>query len=55
MLARTWDTIKTVLALVILIVAALVSADRIDRQQPGRTAGLGSEPTVTGSVQRPVR
>lgn len=51
MLARVWDVLKATLALAALIAAALVSADKLDRQraQPG-LGPIAGEPVITGAI-----
>jgi hypothetical protein len=51
MLARVWDVVKATLAVSALIAAALVSADKLDRQRtsPVPGAALG-EPAITGAI-----
>lgn len=55
MFARIWEAIKATLAVAALIAAALISADKLDRQKsaPSRDAAL-VEPIVTGAIP-PVR
>ena len=49
-LQRTWPTMRAALAISVLVVAALYSADRLDRE--ARTAALTkrTDPVVTGSI-----
>jgi hypothetical protein len=56
MLARVWDVVKATLAVSALIAAALVSADKLDRQrtQPVFGAAL-TEPVATGTITPTVR
>ncbi len=51
MFARSWEAIKATLAVAALIAAALISADKLDRQKasPARDAAL-VEPIVTGTI-----
>jgi hypothetical protein len=51
MFARLWDVVKATLAVSALIAAALVSADKVDRQraQPSIGATL-SDPIATGAI-----
>lgn len=51
MFARIWEAIKGTLAVAALIAAALISADKLDRQKPvpPRDAAL-IEPIVTGAI-----
>ena len=51
MLARVWDVVKATLAVAALIAAALVSADKLDRQraQPA-IAVVAGEPVITGAI-----
>jgi hypothetical protein len=51
MFARVWEAVKATLAVAALIAAALISADKLDREkaQPVRGAAL-VEPAVTGSI-----
>jgi hypothetical protein len=51
MFARSWEAIKATLAVAALIAAALISADKLDRQKasPERDAAL-VEPIVTGTI-----
>lgn len=51
MLARTWEVVKATLAVVALIAAALVSADKLDRQKaPANAAAALAEPVATGAI-----
>lgn len=51
MLARVWDVVKATLAVSALIAAALVSADKLDRQRTSPVLGAtASEPVVTGAI-----
>lgn len=56
MFARVWEAIKATLAVAALIAAALVSADKLDREKaaPVRGAAL-MEPVVTGAILPPSR
>jgi hypothetical protein len=51
MLARVWDVVKATLAVSALIAAALVSADKLDRQRTSAVpvAAVG-EPAITGAI-----
>lgn len=51
MFARIWEAIKATLAVAALIAAALISADKLDRQKTvaSRDAVL-VEPIVTGAI-----
>lgn len=51
MFARIWEAVKATLAVAALIAAALISADKLDRQKPPqpRDAAL-VEPIVTGAI-----
>lgn len=57
MLARVWEVLKATLAVAALIAAALVSADKLDRQRPQPPFGVvAGEPVITGAItpaQRP--
>lgn len=51
MLARIWDLVKATLAAVALITAALVSADKLDRQKAPPVLGTAfAEPLATGAI-----
>lgn len=51
MLARIWDVLKATLAVAALIAAALVSADKLDRQRAQPAVGVvAGEPVVTGAI-----
>ena len=51
MLTRVWDMVKATLAVGALITAALISADKLDRQQAGPILGaIVSEPATTGAI-----
>jgi hypothetical protein len=51
MLARVWDVVKATLAVSALVAAALVSADKVDRQRAQPTAGaVLTEPVTTGAI-----
>ncbi|SDA23293.1 hypothetical protein SAMN02799622_03094 [Methylobacterium sp. UNC378MF] len=51
MLARVWDVVKATLAVSALIAAALVSADKVDRQRTQPVIGAAlSEPAITGAI-----
>lgn len=51
MLARVWEVVKATLAVSALIAAALVSADKVDRQRVSPTAGAArTEPAITGAI-----
>ncbi|MGU3667293.1 hypothetical protein ACLBX9_24175 [Methylobacterium sp. A49B] len=51
MFARLWNVVKATLAVSALIAAALVSADKVDRQraQPSIGAAL-TDPVATGAI-----
>jgi hypothetical protein len=51
MLARIWDVLKATLAVAALIAAALVSADKLDRQRAQPAIGVvAGEPVITGAI-----
>lgn len=51
MLARVWDVLKATLAVAALVAAALVSADKLDRQRVQPTFGVvAGEPVITGAI-----
>ena len=51
MLARVWDVVKATLAVPALIAAALVSADKLDRQKTQAVVGAALvEPATTGAI-----
>ncbi|CAA2155048.1 MULTISPECIES: hypothetical protein [Methylobacterium] len=50
MLARIWEVLKATIAVVALITAALVSADKLDRRKPPTHAVAVSEPAATGAI-----
>jgi hypothetical protein len=51
MLARVWDVVKATLAVSALIAAALVSADKLDRQRTQTVPGASPfEPAITGAI-----
>ena len=51
MLARVWDVVKATLAVSALIAAALVSADKLDRQKTQAVIGAALvEPATTGAI-----
>lgn len=51
MLARVWDVVKATLAVAALIAAALVSADKLDRQKAPPILGAAFvEPVATGAI-----
>lgn len=51
MLARVWDVVKATLAVSALIAAALISADKVDRQRAQPTVGVTlNEPALTGAI-----
>ena len=53
MLARVWDVVKATLAVSALIAAALVSADKLDRQKTQAVVGAALvEPATTGEGER---
>jgi hypothetical protein len=49
MLARVWEAVKATLAVVALIAAALISADKLDRRA-APVAGVPGEPVATGAI-----
>lgn len=54
MFARIWEAIKATLAVAALIAAALVSADKLDREKAAPTRGAALvEPVVTGAILPP--
>lgn len=56
MLARLWEVVKATLAVSALIAAALVSADKVDRQRVQAPAGATlSEPAMTGAIAPVIR
>lgn len=56
MLARVWELVKATIAVVALITAALVSADKLDRQKASATAGVALiEPASTGAITQATR
>lgn len=56
MLARVWDVVKATLAVSALIAAALVSADKLDRQRTQPVVGAAlTEPVATGAITPIVR
>jgi hypothetical protein len=56
MLARLWEVVKATLAVSALIAAALVSADKVDRQRVQAPAGATlSEPAMTGAITPVIR
>lgn len=56
MLARVWDVVKATLAVSALIAAALVSADKLDRQRTQPIVGAAlTEPVATGAITPTVR
>ncbi|MDP4002292.1 hypothetical protein [Methylobacterium sp. NEAU K] len=51
MLARVWEVVKATLAVAALITAALVSADKLDRQKAQTSVGAAlNEPVATGAI-----
>ncbi len=54
MWARVWEAIKATLAVAALIAAALVSADKLDREKAAPARASLVEPVVTGAIA-PVR
>ena len=51
MFARLWDVVKATLAVAALIAAALVSADKLDRQRAQPAVGVAlAEPIATGAI-----
>lgn len=51
MLTRIWEVLKATIAAVALITAALVSADKLDRQKaPVNAAASQIEPVATGAI-----
>ncbi|MGU3383034.1 hypothetical protein ACLBYG_00920 [Methylobacterium sp. D53M] len=56
MLARVWEVVKATLAVSALIAAALVSADKLDRQRSQPVAGAALvEPATTGAIAPAIR
>ncbi|MBN4093602.1 MULTISPECIES: hypothetical protein [Methylobacterium] len=56
MLARVWDVVKATLAVSALIAAALVSADKLDRQRSQPVVGAALvEPATTGAIAPAIR
>lgn len=55
MLERVWNATKVTLAIAALVAAALISADKLDRErhEVARRTGPIAEPVVTGSVREP--
>lgn len=54
MLARVWEAIKATLAVAALIAAALISADKLDREKSAVQVGAGLvEPATTGAIAPP--
>ncbi|MGH1574572.1 hypothetical protein ACRAWG_32895 [Methylobacterium sp. P31] len=51
MLTRVWEVVKATLAVSALIAAALVSADKVDRQRLSPAVGTApTEPAITGAI-----
>ena len=51
MLARVWEVVKATLAVAALITAALVSADKLDRQKAPPTGSAALiDPAATGAI-----
>ncbi|KAB1069281.1 hypothetical protein F6X51_25720 [Methylobacterium planeticum] len=50
MLRRTWPTVKAALAIATLVIAALYSADRLERQERAVALAKRADPVVTGSI-----
>jgi hypothetical protein len=49
--AGIWDGVKATLAVVALIAAALISADKLDREKASTVRGAAIvEPVVTGAI-----
>ena len=56
MLARVWDIVKATLAAAALIAAALVSADKLDRQRAQSIVGVAAvDPVATGAITSVLR
>ncbi len=56
MLARVWDIVKATLAAAALIAAALVSADKLDRQRAQSIVGVAAvDPVATGAITSALR
>jgi hypothetical protein len=55
MLARVWEVVKATLAVAVLVTAALVSADKVDRKRAQPIAASLAEPVATGSITPVVR
>ena len=51
MFARLWDVVKATLAVSALIAAAIISADRLDRQRTQSAINTTlAEPVATGAI-----
>ena len=50
MFARIWEVLKATIAVAALITAALVSADKLDRQKAQTAAAALIEPAATGAI-----
>ena len=51
MLGQVWDMLKATLAVAALIAAALVSADKLDRQRAQPAVGVvAGDPLITGAL-----
>ena len=55
MLAQVWDVVKATLAVAALITAALISADKLDRQRAQPVLGAAFDPVATGAIDPPPR
>ena len=56
MLARLWYVVKATLAVSALIAAALVSADKLDRQRMQSASAMTvTEPVATGAISPAAR
>lgn len=56
MLGRVWEVLKATLAVAALIAAALVSADKLDRQRAQAPVGvIAGDPIVTGAITAATR
>ncbi len=51
MVARVWDAVKATLAVSALIAAALLSADKLDRERAASNRDVAlTEPAITGAI-----
>jgi hypothetical protein len=54
MVGRVWEAVKATLAVAALIAAALISADKLDRERAPATRGAALvEPATTGALPSP--